>query len=81
LIDIREGMTAIISIKHGDPQFEGQTKTKLGNSEVRQVTRARAAIIPFSTTVRATCGFSYKNRSKCSENNLSTTCNYIYQTW
>ena len=30
-------MTAIISIKHGDPQFEGQTKTKLGNSEVRQV--------------------------------------------
>ena len=33
----REGMTAIISIKHGDPQFEGQTKTKLGNSEVRQV--------------------------------------------
>ena len=35
--DTREGMTAIISIKHGDPQFEGQTKTKLGNSEVRQV--------------------------------------------
>ena len=34
---IREGLTAIISIKHGDPQFEGQTKTKLGNSEVRQV--------------------------------------------
>jgi DNA gyrase/topoisomerase IV subunit B len=32
--DTREGMTAIISIKHGDPQFEGQTKTKLGNSEV-----------------------------------------------
>ncbi len=35
--DTREGMTAIISIKHDDPQFEGQTKTKLGNSEVRQV--------------------------------------------
>ncbi|MCU7257903.1 ATP-binding protein, partial [Pseudomonas aeruginosa] len=35
--DTREGLTAIISIKHGDPQFEGQTKTKLGNSEVRQV--------------------------------------------
>ncbi|MFW6000924.1 MAG: DNA topoisomerase (ATP-hydrolyzing) subunit B [Halanaerobium sp.] len=33
--DIREGMTAIISIKLGDPQFEGQTKTKLGNSEIR----------------------------------------------
>ena len=35
--DIREGMTAVISIKHPDPQFEGQTKTKLGNSEVRGV--------------------------------------------
>lgn len=36
--DTREGMTAIISVKHPDPQFEGQTKTKLGNSEVRTVT-------------------------------------------
>jgi DNA gyrase subunit B len=33
--DIREGMTAIISIKIEDPQFEGQTKTKLGNSDAR----------------------------------------------
>lgn len=33
--DIREGMTAVISIKHPDPQFEGQTKTKLGNSDAR----------------------------------------------
>ncbi|MEA2348674.1 MAG: gyrase subunit, partial [Thermoleophilaceae bacterium] len=32
--DIREGLTAIISVKIGEPQFEGQTKTKLGNSEV-----------------------------------------------
>lgn len=36
--DVREGITAIVSIKHSDPQFEGQTKTKLGNSEVRTIT-------------------------------------------
>ena len=35
--DVREGITAIISVKHPDPQYEGQTKTKLGNSEVRRV--------------------------------------------
>ena len=33
--DIREGMTAIVSVKHPNPQFEGQTKTKLGNSDAR----------------------------------------------
>lgn len=36
--DVREGITAVISIKHTDPQFEGQTKTKLGNSEIRTIT-------------------------------------------
>src|SRR5690625_600541 len=36
--DVREGMTAIVSIKHTDPQFEGQTKTKLGNGDARSVT-------------------------------------------
>ena len=35
--DCREGLTMIISCKHPDPQFEGQTKTKLGNSEVRKI--------------------------------------------
>jgi DNA gyrase subunit B len=36
--DVREGLTAVVSIKHPDPQFEGQTKTKLGNSDARAVT-------------------------------------------
>ncbi|MDM8273680.1 DNA gyrase subunit B [Ligilactobacillus salivarius] len=36
--DVREGLTAVISIKHPNPQFEGQTKTKLGNSDARKVT-------------------------------------------
>jgi len=41
--DVREGLTAIISVKLGEPQFEGQTKAKLGNAEVRnQVEQAVA---------------------------------------
>lgn len=38
--DVREGMTAIISVKIPEPQFEGQTKTKLGNSEARSITES-----------------------------------------
>lgn len=41
--DVREGVTVVISVKHPDPQFEGQTKTKLGNSEV-------SGIVASSTT-------------------------------
>ena len=37
--DIREGLTAIVSIKLGEPQFEGQTKTKLGNTEAKSFTQ------------------------------------------
>lgn len=38
--DVREGLTAIISVKLNDPQFEGQTKTKLGNAEIRSFTES-----------------------------------------
>lgn len=38
--DIREGLTAVISVKVPEPEFEGQTKTKLGNTEVRSITDA-----------------------------------------
>ena len=37
--DVREGLTAIVSIKVGEPQFEGQTKTKLGNTEAKSFTQ------------------------------------------
>ena len=46
--DAREGITAVVSIKLREPQFEGQTKTKLGNSEVRGIT-SQAVIDGFGT--------------------------------
>lgn len=41
--DVREGVTAVISLKLAEPQFEGQTKTKLGNSEVKGVVESMAS--------------------------------------
>ncbi|GAJ97179.1 LOW QUALITY PROTEIN: DNA gyrase subunit B [Geomicrobium sp. JCM 19055] len=43
--DVREGLTAIISVKIPDPQFEGQTKTKLGNSEARTATDQQFSLL------------------------------------
>jgi DNA gyrase subunit B len=41
--DVREGITAIVSVKLEEPQFEGQTKTKLGNSEIRGIVESAAS--------------------------------------
>ncbi len=46
--DVREGLTAVISVKLPDPLFEGQTKTRLGNSEIRQLV-SKAIIDEFGT--------------------------------
>ena len=52
--DIREGLTAIISVKLGEPQFEGQTKTKLGNTEAKTFVQKVVLRAPDATGSTAT---------------------------
>ena len=56
--DIREGLTAVISVKIEDPQFEGQTKTKLGNSEVRGIVDSIVGE-SISTFLASACSISF----------------------
>ena len=68
--DCREGLTAIISVKLREPQFEGQTKTKLGNTEIRSfVETSMNQTLRASTwrSIRATHGRSATRRSRRSE--------------
>lgn len=62
--DIREGLTAVISVKICDPQFEGQTKTKLGNSEVRPLVDGALAD-GFKTFLEENPGVAKEILSKC----------------
>jgi len=67
--DLREGLTAVISVKLPDPQFEGQTKAKLGNSEVRGVVSSVLAegLGEYLETRTTTRRRSWKNVSSRSE--------------
>ena len=58
--DIREGITAVISVKVKEPQFEGQTKTKLGNSEVTGIVQ--------STVNEALSAFLRRKSKYCKSN-------------
>ena len=62
--DIREGLTAVISVKICEPQFEGQTKTKLGNSEVRPLVDGALAD-GFKTFLEENPGVAKEILNKC----------------
>lgn len=62
--DVREGITAVISVKLTEPQFEGQTKTKLGNSEIRTQT-ARAMTENFGSYLEETPAKARELISRC----------------
>jgi len=62
--DVREGLTAVISVKLPDPQFEGQTKTKLGNSEVRGLV-SKAMNEKFGSYIEENPSFTKEMLAKC----------------
>ncbi|MBO6263707.1 MAG: DNA topoisomerase (ATP-hydrolyzing) subunit B [Clostridia bacterium] len=62
--DVREGLTAVISVKLPEPQFEGQTKTKLGNSEIRGLV-TKAMTEGFGTYIEENPTFTKEVLNKC----------------
>ena len=62
--DVREGLTAVISVKLPEPQFEGQTKTKLGNSEMRGLVQ-RTMTEGFGTYIEENPSFTKEVLNKC----------------
>ncbi|MBQ8726602.1 MAG: DNA topoisomerase (ATP-hydrolyzing) subunit B [Clostridia bacterium] len=62
--DVREGLTAVISVKLPEPQFEGQTKTKLGNSEMRGLVQ-RTMTEGFGTYIEENPAFTKEVLNKC----------------
>ena len=65
--DIREGITAVVSVKVKEPQFEGQTKTKLGNSEVTGVVQSMVndALATFLEENPYSCKSNIRKMCKC----------------
>ncbi len=71
--DFREGLTAIISVKVAEPQFEGQTKTKLGNREVTSAV-SQAVSEMLTDYLRRKPERCKNNRSESNFSSNSTSC-------